>query len=71
MIDNTLDLKETKQSRVECVAEETVKLLSWCETGIKMICDKIKGLLERQVDVKKLLGGVRFQNLQMMLKRKS
>jgi len=43
MIDNALDLKETKQSRVECVAEETAKLLSWCETGIKMICDQIKG----------------------------
>lgn len=44
MVDNALDLRGAKQNRVECLAEETAKLLCWCETGIKMISDKIKGL---------------------------
>jgi hypothetical protein len=43
MVDNVLDLREAKQNRVECLAEETAKLLCWCETGVKMISDKIKG----------------------------
>ena len=44
MVDNALDLRGAKQNRVECLAEETAKLLCWCETGIKMISDKIIGL---------------------------
>ena len=43
MVDNALDLREAKQNCVECLVEETAKLLCWCETGIKMISDKIKG----------------------------